>query len=41
MLPVFFTLISFIGIASASSGRYHYGILEWDPMALVAHWDSR
>jgi nucleobase:cation symporter-1, NCS1 family len=41
MLPIFFTFIAFIGIVSASAGKEHYGILEWDPMALVAHWDSR
>jgi len=41
MLPVFFTFIAFIGIASASAGQVHYGVLEWDPMALVGHWDSR
>jgi nucleobase:cation symporter-1, NCS1 family len=41
MLPVFFTFISFIGIASSSAGSVHYGVVEWDPMALVAHWDSR
>lgn len=41
MLPVFFTFIAFIGITSASAGAYHYGTLEWDPMALVAHWDNR
>ncbi|KAK6383951.1 hypothetical protein LTS17_003243 [Exophiala oligosperma] len=41
MLPAFFTFIAFIGIASSSAGGYHYGIVEWDPMALVAHWDNR
>lgn len=41
MLPVFFTFIAFIGIAASSAGDYHYGILEWDPMALVGHWDNR
>jgi hypothetical protein len=38
---MFFTFIAFIGIASALSGGYHWGVVEWDPMALVAHWDSR
>ncbi|KAK5189708.1 hypothetical protein LTR47_001327 [Exophiala xenobiotica] len=41
MLPMFFTFIAFIGIASALSGGYHWGVVEWDPMALVAHWDNR
>ncbi|KAL5409395.1 hypothetical protein PMIN03_005954 [Paraphaeosphaeria minitans] len=40
-LPIIFTFISFIGIASASAGAERYGILEWDPMALVSHWPSR
>jgi NCS1 nucleoside transporter family len=41
MLPIIFTFISFIGIASSSAGGYHYGTIEWDPMALVSHWESR
>jgi nucleobase:cation symporter-1, NCS1 family len=41
MLPIFFTFIAFIGIASSSAGAVHYGTLDWDPMALIAHWDSR
>ncbi|ETN44470.1 uncharacterized protein HMPREF1541_10140 [Cyphellophora europaea CBS 101466] len=41
MLPIFFVFISFIGIVSSSAGAAHYGTLEWDPMALVGHWDSR
>ncbi|KAI9157920.1 permease [Paramyrothecium foliicola] len=41
MLPLIFTLISFIGIASSSAGGYHYGVIEWDPMALVSHWNNR
>ncbi|RVX71924.1 hypothetical protein B0A52_04323 [Exophiala mesophila] len=41
MLPAFFTFIAFIGIAASSAGGYHYGVIEWDPMALVAHWDNR
>ena len=41
MLPFFFTFIAFIGIASSSAGGYHYGVIEWDPMALVAHWNNR
>jgi nucleobase:cation symporter-1, NCS1 family len=41
MLPIFFTFIAFIGIASSSAGQVHFGTLDWDPMALVAHWNSR
>lgn len=41
MLPIIFTFISFIGIAAASAGEARYGVLEWDPMALVSHWTSR
>jgi nucleobase:cation symporter-1, NCS1 family len=41
MLPIFFVFIAFIGIVSSSAGAAHYGTLEWDPMALVANWNSR
>ncbi|KAI9724556.1 MAG: hypothetical protein M1812_000624 [Candelaria pacifica] len=41
MLPLVFTFISFIGIAASSAGAKNYGVLEWDPMALIANWDSR
>ncbi|KAF2841375.1 NCS1 allantoate transporter [Patellaria atrata CBS 101060] len=41
MLPIVFTFISFIGIAASSAGAARYGTLEWDPMALIAHWDNR
>jgi NCS1 nucleoside transporter family len=41
VLPIFFTFISFIGIAATSAGGVRYGVLEWDPMALIAHWSSR
>lgn len=40
-LPIIFTFISFIGIASSSAGAARYGTLEWDPMALISHWSSR
>lgn len=36
LLPAFFAFISFIGIASASAGHEHYGVLEWDPIALIS-----
>lgn len=45
MLPLIFTFVSFIGIASASAGAALYGTglagIPWDPMDLVAHWPSR
>lgn len=41
LLPAFFTFISFIGIASASAGGVHYGVVEWDPIALISHWSNR
>lgn len=41
MLPIVFTFISFIGIAASSAGAVRYGILQWDPMELIAHWSSR
>lgn len=40
-LPLVFTFVSFIGIAASSAGFARYGILEWDPMALISHWSSR
>ncbi|ODQ51306.1 uracil permease [Saitoella complicata NRRL Y-17804] len=40
-LPLVFTFISFIGIAASSAGEAKYGTLQWDPMALIAQWDSR
>lgn len=41
LLPAFFTFISFIGIAAASAGSAHYGVIEWDPIALISHWQNR
>jgi NCS1 family nucleobase:cation symporter-1 len=40
-LPLVFTFIAFIGVAATSAGSVKYGELNWDPMALIAHWDSR
>ncbi|KAL5113593.1 hypothetical protein ACEQ8H_008541 [Pleosporales sp. CAS-2024a] len=40
-LPIVFTFISFIGVAATSAGHVQYAGLDWDPMALVAHWDNR
>lgn len=36
-----FTFIAFIGVAATSAGAVKYGQLDWDPMALIAHWDNR
>ncbi|MCJ1313003.1 hypothetical protein MMC25_006679 [Agyrium rufum] len=41
MLPIVFTFISFIGIAASSAGQKKYGVLDWDPMALISNWDNR
>ncbi|KAL1865586.1 hypothetical protein VTK73DRAFT_5194 [Phialemonium thermophilum] len=41
LLPAIFTFISFIGIACASAGGAHYGVIEWDPIALISHWSNR
>lgn len=41
LLPAFFTFISFIGIAAASAGGVHYGVIEWDPISLISHWSNR
>ncbi len=41
MLPVIFTFIAFIGIASTSAGAVRYGEILWDPMALISNWTSR
>lgn len=41
MLPIVFTFISFIGIAASSAGAQQYGVLEWDPMALISNWENR
>lgn len=40
-LPLVFTFIAFIGVAATSAGAVRYGELNWDPMALIAHWESR
>lgn len=41
ILPIVFTFISFIGIAASSAGAKKYGILQWNPMALVGEWENR
>lgn len=40
-LPLVFTFIAFIGVAATSAGAVRYGELNWDPMALISHWDNR
>lgn len=40
-LPIVFTFIAFIGVAATSAGAVKYGEINWDPMALIAHWDNR
>jgi NCS1 nucleoside transporter family len=41
MLPTVFVFIAFIGVATTSAGQVKYGVIEWDPTALIALWDSR
>jgi NCS1 nucleoside transporter family len=40
-LPIIFTFIAFIGIAASSAGQVKYGVLNWDPIALIENWESR
>ncbi|KNG51845.1 uracil permease [Stemphylium lycopersici] len=40
-LPIVFTFIAFIGVAATSAGAVQYGEINWDPMALISHWDNR
>lgn len=43
MLPIFFTFISFIGIAASSAGQAHYNLssIPWDPNVLISLWPNR
>ena len=41
IIPVAFTLASFIGIAVTSAGITLYGQVIWDPLKLIDHWDNR
>jgi NCS1 family nucleobase:cation symporter-1 len=41
ILPVGFTLASFVGIAATSAGIALYGQVLWDPLKLIDHWDNR
>jgi len=41
IIPVAFTLASFVGIAVTSAGITLYGQVIWDPLKLIDHWDNR
>ena len=41
IIPIAFTLASFVGIAVTSAGISLYGQVIWDPLKLIDHWDNR
>jgi NCS1 family nucleobase:cation symporter-1 len=41
VIPVGFTLASFVGIAVTSAGVVLYGQVLWDPLKLIDQWDNR
>ena len=41
IVPIAFTLASFIGIVVTSAGTTLYGQVLWDPLNLIDHWDNR
>jgi hypothetical protein len=41
IIPIAFTLASFIGIAVTSAGITLYGEILWDPLKLIDKWDNR
>ena len=41
IIPIAFTLASFIGIAVTSAGITLYGEVLWDPLKLIDKWDNR
>jgi NCS1 family nucleobase:cation symporter-1 len=41
VIPIGFTLASFVGIAVTSAGVSLYGQVLWDPLKLIDHWDNR
>jgi NCS1 family nucleobase:cation symporter-1 len=41
VIPIGFTLTSFVGIAATSAGITLYGQIIWDPLKLIDHWDNR
>ncbi|ETW79909.1 nucleobase cation symporter [Heterobasidion irregulare TC 32-1] len=41
IIPVAFTLCSFVGLAVTSAGVSLYGQVLWDPLRLIDKWDNR
>jgi NCS1 family nucleobase:cation symporter-1 len=41
VIPIVFTLCSFVGIAVTSAGIQLYGKVLWDPLLLIDHWENR
>jgi NCS1 family nucleobase:cation symporter-1 len=41
VIPIGFTLASFVGIAVTSAGVTLYGQVLWDPLKLIDQWDNR
>ncbi|KAI0281859.1 cytosine-purine permease [Russula aff. rugulosa BPL654] len=41
VIPIGFTLASFVGIVVTSAGVSLYGQVLWDPLKLIDHWDNR
>lgn len=41
IIPIVFTLCSFVGIAVTSAGITLYGQTLWDPLKLIDQWDNR
>ena len=41
IVPIAFTLASFVGIVVTSAGITLYGQVLWDPLELIDHWDNR
>ncbi|KAI0063265.1 NCS1 nucleoside transporter family [Artomyces pyxidatus] len=41
IIPIAFTLCSFVGIAVTSAGISLYGKVLWDPLKLIDQWDNR
>ncbi|MCJ1458232.1 hypothetical protein MMC28_008603 [Mycoblastus sanguinarius] len=40
-LPVFMTLIYFLGVVMAASSQVVYGQIQWNPLEIVLIWDNR
>ncbi|KAI0297023.1 NCS1 nucleoside transporter family [Multifurca ochricompacta] len=41
IIPIAFTLASFVGVAVTSAGITLYGQVLWDPLKLIDQWDNR